>query len=140
MSEKYVSALLAPSKRVEIVRSDDKSGRWKPGSFGYAISYSTHPGMWTESGPSEAGALSYSVSKAKDGKSGATWFSAGALRFLTKTPRGVMADLPEEERVAIDLLLHGTNDKQILASLVPDVDRRAFVRTIADQMRTLRSR
>ena len=138
-AQKYVSASLVPTKRVEIIRSDDKL-RWKPGSMGYAISYSTYPGMYTESGPSKAGDLSYAVSKSKDGKSGATWFSADALRFLTKTPRDLTADLSEEEKVALDLILQRTADKVLLASLIPNLERRALIRARADQVRTLRAR
>jgi hypothetical protein len=83
MAGKYISASIKPSRRVQIVRTDDKGpgARWKPGQFGYAISYSTRPGMLTENGPSAPDELSYLVAKSKDGHTGASWFSAEALRF-----------------------------------------------------------
>ena len=86
MPGKYIQAAIKPSRRVQIVKTDDRGPHpyWRPGQFGYAVSYSTHPGMYTESGPSTGGNLSYLVSKSKDGHTGATWFSAQALRFTGK--------------------------------------------------------
>ena len=82
MADKYISASINPPRRVQITKVDRGSGYWKPGQFGYAISYSTRPGMHTmDKGPSEAGELSYMVSKSKDMRGGALWFSAEALRF-----------------------------------------------------------
>jgi hypothetical protein len=80
MAAKHIQASITPPKRVQILKTDSP-GYWKPGQFGYAISYSTHPGMYTEKGPSKAGELSYLVSKAKHGRGGAIWFSTEALRF-----------------------------------------------------------
>jgi hypothetical protein len=89
MADKYIQNSIKPSRRVQIVRTDDKGPHpyWKPGQFGYAVGYSTHPGMYTESGPSSPHALSYLVSKSKDGHTGASWFSVEALRFTGKEPR-----------------------------------------------------
>lgn len=85
MASKYISASIKPPRRVQITRSDGSTGYWKPGQFGYAISYSTHPGMHTlDKGPTEAGELAYLVSKASHGRGGALWFSAEALRFTGK--------------------------------------------------------
>jgi len=86
MAGKYISASIKPSRRVQIVRTNDASPHpyWRPGQFGYAVGYSTHPGMYTESGPSNPDELSYLVSKSKDGHTGASWFSAEALRFTGK--------------------------------------------------------
>jgi hypothetical protein len=86
MAGKYIQASITPPRRVQIVKTDDMGPHpyWKPGQFGHAVSYSTHPGMYTESGPSKGDALSYLVSKSKDGHTGATWFSAEALRFTGK--------------------------------------------------------
>lgn len=86
MTAKYIQAAIKPSRRVQIVKTNDMSPHpyWKPGQFGHAVSYSTHPGMYTESGPSKGGDLSYLVSKSKDGHTGASWFSAQALRFTGK--------------------------------------------------------
>ncbi len=86
MSDKYIHASIKPSRRVQIVRTADFGAHpyWRPGQFGYAVGYSTHPGMYTESGPSKGGDLSYLVSKSKDGHTGASWFSTEALRFTGK--------------------------------------------------------
>lgn len=83
MAGKYIQASIEPSRRVQIVKTDDAGPHpyWRKGQFGYAVGYSTHPGMYTESGPSKGGDLSYLVSKSRDGHTGATWFSAEALRF-----------------------------------------------------------
>lgn len=84
MTGKYINARIDPPRRVEILRTDSV-GYWKPGQFGYAVAYSTHPGMHTmDKGPSEPGDLSYLVSKSKDGRGGALWFSAQGLRFTGK--------------------------------------------------------
>lgn len=86
MADKYIHASIKPSRRVQIVKTDDFGAHpyWRPGQFGYAVGYSTHPGMYTESGPSKGGDLSYLISKSKDGHTGASWFSAEALRFTGK--------------------------------------------------------
>src|SRR5665809_16284 len=60
MAGKYITASIKPPRRVQITKVDSGSGYWKPGQFGYAISYSTHPGMFTmDKGPSAPGELSY---------------------------------------------------------------------------------
>ena len=89
MADKYIHASIDPSRRVQIVKTTDRSPHpyWKPGQFGYAVGYSSHPGMYTESGPSTGGDLSYLVSKSRDGHTGASWFSAEALRFTGKEKR-----------------------------------------------------
>jgi hypothetical protein len=85
MAGKYITASISPPKRVQIVKVDTGSGYWKPGQFGYAISYSTYPGMFTmDKGPSKADELSYLVSKSKGMRGGALWFSADGLRFTGK--------------------------------------------------------
>lgn len=85
MASKYISASINPPRRVQILKADTVSDYWKPGQFGFAVGYSTHPGMHTmDSGPSDAGALSYLVSKSKGKGGGALWFSAQALRFTGK--------------------------------------------------------
>lgn len=82
MAGKYITASISPPKRVQILKADSVGGYWKPGQFGYAVSYSTRPGMHTmDKGPSESGDLSYLVSKSKGKGGGALWFSAQALRF-----------------------------------------------------------
>lgn len=86
---KYIQASIKPSRRVQIGRTNDAGPHpyWKPGQFGHAVAYSTHPGMYTEKGPSRPDELSYLVSKSKDGHTGASWFSAEALRFTGKEKR-----------------------------------------------------
>ena len=94
MAGKYITASIKPPRRVQITKVDSGSGYWKPGQFGYAISYSTHPGMFTmDKGPSAPGELSYMVSKSKDMRGGALWFSAEALRFTgqERAPSAVSA-------------------------------------------------
>ena len=82
MADKYIHASIRPTKRVQILKADTPADYWKPGQFGYAVAYSTHPGRHTlDKGPTKGGELAYLVSKSKDGHTGALWFSAGALRF-----------------------------------------------------------
>jgi hypothetical protein len=144
----YIHAKISPPKRVEILKVEDArviahhSSYWKPGQFGYAIAYSTHPGMHTmDSGPSKAHELTYLVSKAAHGRGGALWFSADALRF---TPRKVMIDrekLSNDEKVALDLLLErGNGSSKQLSMLVPDEARRTQIKALASQLRSLRTR
>ena len=85
MADKHIHASISPPRRVQILKADTVGGYWKPGQFGYAVAYSTHPGMYTmDKGPSESGELSYLVSKSKGKGGGALWFSAQALRFTGK--------------------------------------------------------
>lgn len=85
MAGKYISASISPPRRVQILKADSAGDYWKPGQFGFAVGYSTHPGMYTlDRGPSNAGELSYLVSKSKGKGSGALWFSAEGLRFTGK--------------------------------------------------------
>jgi hypothetical protein len=85
MAGNYIHASIKPPRRVQILKADRSGGYWKPGQFGFAVSYSTHPGMHTlDKGPTEAGELAYLVSKAAHGRGGALWFSAEALRFTGK--------------------------------------------------------
>ena len=85
MTTKHIQASISPPRRVQILKASSPGGYWKPRQFGYAVAYSTHPGMWTETGPSKAGELSYLVAKSKDARGGAVWFSPGALRFTART-------------------------------------------------------
>jgi len=85
MAGKYIHASISPPKRVQILKADSAAGYWKPGQFGYAIAYSTHPGMHTlDKGSSEPDEMSYLVAKSKDHRGGALWFSAQGLRFTGK--------------------------------------------------------
>ena len=133
---KYISGTFDPPKRVEIVRPGDKSN-YKKGQFGYAISYTTHPEKHTERGFSADGELVYLVSKTKDMRGGASYFSADALRFTTKAPRELTDELSDAERVAVDCLVQYGDSCKMLADLVPEDERRAVVRIVADQVRSL---
>ena len=85
MAGKYISSSIKPPRRVQIIRADSAGGYWKAGQFGYAVSYSTHPGMHTlDKGPTDPGELAYLVSKAPHGRGGALWFSADGIRFTGK--------------------------------------------------------
>jgi hypothetical protein len=85
MTSKYIHASILPPRRVQILKADSAAGYWKPGQFGYAVAYSTHPGMHTlDKGPSEPDEMSYLVAKSKDHRGGALWFSAQGLRFTGK--------------------------------------------------------
>lgn len=83
------SAQLAEPRRVEILRvefPDRRSSYFKPGQYGYARAFTTHSVSTQDRGESAPGELSYLVSKTKDGKTGAVWFSNSALRFTSRTP------------------------------------------------------
>jgi hypothetical protein len=139
VSTRYISAKIDPPRRVEIVRSDDDrpSSYFKPGQFGYALSYTTHPGMHTlDKGPTEPGELAFLVSKTKGMRGGGLWFSAEGIRFTKAPPE--LKQLSDEERVALDLLLEGQNGEQF-AKLVPE-ERRGHLRATAAQVRSLRGR
>ena len=140
-------------KRVEIVKYDGRIGMgpspwWNVGQFGYAIAYSTDPGLYTESGSSKVGDLSYLVAKSKrpyiygnpplrNVLSSTQWFSTEGIRFTTKAPRTLADALSDDERVALDCLIQHGGKCHTLTDLVPDEDRRAHVRMVADQVRSL---
>ena len=85
MAGRYIQASISPPRRVQILKADSAAGYWKPGQFGYAVAYSTHPGMHTlDKGPSDPDEMSYLVAKSKDLRGGALWFSAQGLRFTGK--------------------------------------------------------
>lgn len=139
-AEKRIRAVIEPPQRVEILKSrDDYRWKWKPGQFAYAVSYTTEPGCPTvNKGFSIDGELVYGVAKNKDYSTGIYYFTADALRF-TRVPRDLIAALSDDEKVAIDLLTVGRNGTT-LSSLVPDPERRAYVRAIASQLQSLRAR
>lgn len=141
MAEDPVRAIIEPPQRVEILKAPTSYRfKWKPGQFAYAVSYTTEPGSRTvdRREPSVAGELVYGVAKNKDFSTGVSYFSADALRF-TRVPRDLIAALSDEEKVALDLIMAGRNETT-LSSLVPDPKRRAYVRAIAAQLQSLRSR
>lgn len=75
---------LDPPRRVEILRVEDQrpSSYFKVGQFGYARSRQMSGGFATQdAGESKAGQAVYAVSKAKDGRGGAVWFTEDGIRF-----------------------------------------------------------
>jgi hypothetical protein len=84
---------LDPPRRVEILRVEDQrpSSYFKVGQFGYARVRHTSGGFATQdAGESKAGQPVYAVSKAKDGRGGAVWFTEDGIRFTgrsTEKPR-----------------------------------------------------
>lgn len=132
--------------RVEILRgTGGKNPYFKKGQFGYVVGVNTAGGMHfvdrEEDFTSKPGEVAFLVSKTADMRGGALWFSAEALRF-TKVPTDPLKTLSDEERVALDLFLasgNGLHQKEI-AELVPDKKRRGYVKMVAAQMKSLKSR
>ncbi len=126
-----------PGKRVEILfktRGDTTKGK----RFGYVVGVNTSGGMHFMDKPrqSEPGEVAFLVSRTSDGRSGALWYSYEGIRF-TKPPRDLLAQLDDDERVAIDLILQGSNGQR-LKELVPDVEKQHRVKTVAAALKTLR--
>jgi hypothetical protein len=76
-------------KRVEILRGSG-TGYFKRGQYGYVMAVNTIGGMHLSdrSEPpweSKPGELAYLVSKTKDMRGGATWYSASSLRFTQRS-------------------------------------------------------
>lgn len=65
-----------------------------------------------------------------------------AVRSQTSLIRALMAQLSDEDRVAIDLVLQGRNGSAEgqLTDLVPDQERRAFIKVFASHVKSLRAR
>lgn len=150
MPKYFVPFNIDPPKRVEIVKYDGRIGEgpspwWSVGQFGYAVAYSTDPGLYTESGSSRAGDLSYLVYKSKpnpkrtlSGSPRSTqWFSSEGIRFTTKAPRSLIDALTDDERVALDCLIQHGGECHTLKDLVPKAERADHVRMVADQVRSL---
>lgn len=59
---------------------------FKPGQFAYAISSTTKGGMWCQDTDEDSveGETTYLVSKTKDMRGGALWFSKNGLRFTRR--------------------------------------------------------
>ncbi len=134
--------------RVEILRgTGGQRPYFRKGQFGYVVGVNTGGGSYfadKESESSEPGQIAFLVSKTADMRGGALWFSAEALRF-TKAPMDPLRELPDEERVALDLFLaNGANGnglhKKEIAELIPDTRRRSYVKMLAVQMKSLRAR
>jgi len=84
----YKPAVYDPPKRVQVLRGSG-TGYWKAGQFGYVRVANTHGGFFcvdrdAADNPSKKGELVYLVSKSKDGRGGALWFSHDAVRFTGK--------------------------------------------------------
>jgi len=132
--------------RVEVLRgTGGKNPYFKRGQFGYVVGVNTAGGMYfadkQDGELSEPGDVAFLVSKTADMRGGALWFSAEALRF-TKIPADWKRDLPDEERVALDLFLSSGNGrhKDQIAELVPSAQRRGYLKTLATQLKAVRPR
>ena len=129
--------------RVEILRgTGGQTAYFRKGQFGYVVGVNTAGGMSfadKDHAASEPGEVAFLVSKTADMRGGALWFSAEALRF-TKVPRDLLKELSDEERVALDLFLANGNGvhKTAIAELIPNTERRAYVRMLAVQLKSLR--
>lgn len=131
--------------RVEILRgTGGQTPYFRKGQFGYVVGVNTVGGMYFadkggESSESQPGEVAFLVSKTADMLGGALWFSAEALRF-TKVPKDLLKALSDEERVALDLFLANGNGvhKTAIAELIPNAERRAYVKTLAVQLKSLR--
>ncbi len=79
----------SPPRRVEILRASGV-GYFKRGQFGYALSWDKRGGMyWVDKdGSSPRGAIAYLVSKTKDMRGGALWFSEDGVRFTARGAGG----------------------------------------------------
>jgi hypothetical protein len=138
MPAKHISASISPPKRVQILKARGPGGYWKSGQFGYAVAYSTHPGMYTEKGPSEADELVYLVSKSKNARGGALWFSADALRFTgARSLRGFtieeawkVAMAPGGSQSVVDLEDGGYAVPRIRGPIAPPSKRKPIAATI----------
>ena len=124
-----------PGKRVEILF---KTGNMCGKRFGYVVGVNTSGGMhfFDKIRPSEPGEVAFLVSRTPDGRSGAIWYSYEAVRF-TKPPRDLLDQLEDAERVAVDLILQGSNGER-LKELVPSVEKQHRVKTVAAALKTLR--
>jgi hypothetical protein len=76
------SSIVLPPKRVQILNGSGAK-YFKAGQFGYIIAENTRGGMFwcNKEGHSRPGEVAYLVSKTKDMRGGALWFSRDALRF-----------------------------------------------------------
>ena len=143
-AESFGSETGSRPPRVEMLRgSGGKNPYFKKGQFGYVVGVNTAGGMYfaDKDGSSDPGEVAFLVSKTADGRGGALWFSADALRF-TKAPKGALETLADEERVALDLFLANGNGKhgEQIAELVPEAKRRGYLKRLAAQLKSLRAR
>lgn len=79
-------------RRVQIVRgSGGRNPYFKVGQRAYVIAQDDRGGMWMvdEGGDSDPGECAYLVSKTKDMKGGALWFSEHGVRFTKRRAGGV---------------------------------------------------
>jgi hypothetical protein len=77
-----------PPQRVEIVDAGTPWGGmyFKRGQYGFVLGMNTTGGMHCidKAGPSKSGEIAYLVSKTREMKGGALWFSKDAVRFATR--------------------------------------------------------
>lgn len=75
-----------PPRRVEILVGSG-AGYFKRGQYAYAIGFDARGGnYWVDRGGSSSpGDIAYLISKTKDMRGGALWFSKDAIRFTGST-------------------------------------------------------
>ena len=75
-----------PMRRVQVLAGDGKY--WKPGQFGYVTYQTDRGGMWVQDRPSDPhtrpGETAYLVTKSRDGRGGALWFTRDGIRFTAR--------------------------------------------------------
>ncbi len=95
---------LDPPRRVEILRVQDQrpSSYFKVGQFGYARARHTSGGFATQdAGESKPGQAVYAVSKAKDGRGGAVWFTEEGVRFTGRGTAGKRRAVVDRRGLAV---------------------------------------
>jgi hypothetical protein len=81
----------AAPRRVEILNAGERPMYFKPGQFGYVVGTNVSRGkrydVYPVDGNGEYNGVAYLVSKTKEMRGGASWFTAGALRFTKRGSR-----------------------------------------------------
>lgn len=82
---------IKPPRRVQILTVDRErpSSYFKRGQYAYVIAYNTEGGCFLIDRPgfSDEGEKAYLVSKTKNMRGGALWFSGDGLRFTSRARR-----------------------------------------------------
>jgi len=147
MSDDVYAGTFDKPLRVEIIRTGGWTGSvnnayFKKGQFAYVIAANTKGGshLVDKSIDSQPGEAAFLVSKTPQMRGGALWMSADALRF-TKAPKDRLKELSDDERVAVDLMtINGGSHRDAINRLVPDQERRGYIKTLADQLKSVRPR
>lgn len=85
LARKYAS--FPEPRRVQILRGSKTGTYFKPGQFAYALGWDERGGNYCVdmSAASKAGIRVYLVSKTKDARGGALWFTSTGIRFTRAT-------------------------------------------------------